>query len=210
MRPLAQSDGHDPPGLIGELVPSITAMVDEIVVGFEDAIGEPVVAHELPDVLDWVELGGFRRQGDDGDVGGHGEARRHVPTGLIDQEHGVCAGRDGLGYLGEMQVHRLGIAGRQDQGRALALLGADRAEDVGRGGTLVTRSAGTRAALRPAAGDLVLLADPSLVLEPNLYCLDVDRLPARDCLQARGEVFLKSSITPSTCAWWRGRAESLR
>ena len=42
MRPLAQSDGHDAPGLIDELVPSVTAMVDEIVVGFEDAIGEPL------------------------------------------------------------------------------------------------------------------------------------------------------------------------
>ena len=47
MRPLAQSDGHDAPGLIDELVPSHTAMVDEIVVGFEDAIGEPIVAQEL-------------------------------------------------------------------------------------------------------------------------------------------------------------------
>jgi len=27
-------------------------MIEEIVVGFEDAIGQPVVAHELPDVLD--------------------------------------------------------------------------------------------------------------------------------------------------------------
>jgi hypothetical protein len=35
---LAQSDGYDLPGLIDELVPSIAAMVDEIVVGFEHAI----------------------------------------------------------------------------------------------------------------------------------------------------------------------------
>ena len=61
MSPMAQPDGHDPPGLIGELVPSIAAMVDEIVVGFEDATGEPVVAHELPDVFHRVDLGGFRR-----------------------------------------------------------------------------------------------------------------------------------------------------
>ena len=37
---MAQSDGHDAPWLI-----------DEIVVGFEDAIGEPIVAQELPDVF---------------------------------------------------------------------------------------------------------------------------------------------------------------
>jgi hypothetical protein len=172
-------------------------MVDEIVIGFEDAIGEPVVAHELPDIFHRVELGGFRRQGDDGDVGRHGEAHRHVPAGLIDQEHGVSTWRDGLGDLREVQVHRLGVAGRQDQGRALALFRADRAEDVCRCSALIAGSARAGAALRPAAGDLVLLADASLVLEPNLYCLDADRLLARDFIQAGGEVFLKSSITPS-------------
>jgi len=99
-----------------------------------------------------------------------------------------------------MQVHRLGVAGRQDQGRALALLWADRAEDVGGGGALVTGRDGTRAALGPAAGNLVLLADPSLICEPDFYLVDVDRLLTRDCIQARGEVFLKSSITPSACA----------
>lgn len=38
--------GH-PPRLIDEPVSGITAMVDGIAVGFECAIGEPVVAHEL-------------------------------------------------------------------------------------------------------------------------------------------------------------------
>ena len=174
MRPLAQSDGHDPPGLVDELVPCLAAVVDEIVVGFEDTIGEPVVAHKLPDVFDRVELGAFRRQGDDGDVGWHDEACRHVPTSLIDQEDGVGTGRDDLGDLREVQVHRLSIAGRQDQSRALALLWADRAEDVGGGGALITGRARTGAALGPAAGDLVLLADTSLVLEPDFYLVDVD------------------------------------
>jgi len=109
-----------------------------------------------------------------------------------------------------MQVHGLGVAGRQDQGRALALFWADCAEDVGGSGALVTGRAWAGAALRPPAGDLVLLADPSLVLEPDFYLVAVDRLLARNGIQERGEVFLKSSITPSACAWWRGRAESLR
>jgi hypothetical protein len=59
---LAQSDGHDAPGLIDQVVPSLAAMIDEIVVGFEDAAGKPVVAHELPDILDRIELGAFWRQ----------------------------------------------------------------------------------------------------------------------------------------------------
>jgi len=175
-------------------------MVDEIVVGFEDAVGEPVVAHELPDVFDRVELGAFRRQSDNGDVGRHNEARRQVPASLIDQEDGVGTGRDDLGDLREVQVHRFGVAGRQDQGRALALLWADGAEDVGRGGPLITGSAGAGAALCPSAGDLVLLADTSLICEPDLYLVDVDRPFERNCLQTRGEVFLKSSIAPAACA----------
>lgn len=133
-----------------------------------------------------------------------------MPACLIDQEHSVCAGRNGQGDLDEMQVHRFGIAGGQDQGCTLALLRADRAEDVGGGGALIARRAGARAALGPPAGDLVLLADTGLVLEPDFYLIAIDRLRTRDCIQARGKTFLKSSITPSACAWWRGRAESLR
>lgn len=108
-------------------------------------------------------------------------------------------GRDRLGDLGEMQVHRLGIAGRQDQGRAFALFRADSAEDIGRGGPLVTGSAGAGATLCPSAGDLVLLADTSFICEPDFYLVDCDRPFARDCAQTRGEVFLKSSIAPA--AW---------
>jgi hypothetical protein len=67
-------------------------MVDEIVIGFEDA-------HELPDVFHRAELGAFRRQGDDGDVGRNDKPRRNVPAGLSGQEHGVSASRDGRGRL---------------------------------------------------------------------------------------------------------------
>jgi hypothetical protein len=194
---LAQSDGHDAPGLIDELVPSVAAMVDEIVVGFEDAVREPVVAQKLPDVFDRIELGAFWRQRNDGDVCGHEEAGRQVPASLIDQEDGMGSGRNRFGDLCKMQVHRLAVAGRQDQGRALALLGADRAEDIGGSGTLVARRTGAGAALRPAASDFVLLADAGLVGEPDFYCIAVDALLARDRLQTGGEVFLKSSIAPA-------------
>ena len=53
---------------------------------------------------------------------------------------------------------------------------------------------------RPAAGDLVLLADTSLICEPDFYRVDADRLLTRGCVQARGEAFLKSSIAPAACA----------
>lgn len=56
MGPLAQPEGHGAPGLLDELVPGEAAVVDDVVVGLEDAVRQPVVAHELPDGLDRVEI----------------------------------------------------------------------------------------------------------------------------------------------------------
>jgi hypothetical protein len=172
-------------------------VIDEIVVRLEDAIGDPVVAHKLPDVFDWIELGAFWRQRNDGDVGRHDEAARQVPASLIDQEDGVSRGRDRFGDLRKMQVHRLAVASRQDQGCALALLGTDRAEDVGGSGPLVARRARAGAALGPAAGDLVFLANTGLIGEPDFYRVAVDAFRARDRLQTFREAFLKFSIAPA-------------
>src|ERR1700680_1492325 len=123
-----------------------------------------------------------------------------MPSGLIDEEDGVGSWCDRLGDFREVQVHRFGIAGGQDQRHALSLFRADVAEDQGRCGSLIPRSARASPALRPPAGDLVLLADTSLVLEPNFYLADVDRFFARDFIQAGWELFLKSSMAPSACA----------
>ena len=144
-------------------------MIDDVVIGREHAVREPVVAHELPDILLRVQLGAARRQGDDGDVPGHVELVGGMPAGLIHEQHGVGAGGDRKRDLGEVEVHRLGVAERQDQPRSFALHRADRAEDVGRLGSLVVRRRRARSPLRPAACDLVLLPDPGLILEPDLY-----------------------------------------
>ena len=58
-------------------------MIDDIVVRGKDAVGEPIFAHELPDVLDRVQLGAFGWQRDDADVGRHLELAGHVLTGRI-------------------------------------------------------------------------------------------------------------------------------
>jgi hypothetical protein len=47
----------------------MAAVIDDIVVGFEDAVRKPVVAHILPDFFDWIEFRAFRRRRDNGDVG---------------------------------------------------------------------------------------------------------------------------------------------
>ena len=95
-----------------------------------------------------------------------------VPAGLIEQQHGVCAGRDGPGDLRQVQVHRLGVAAGQDEAGARAARRADRAEDVGGGGALVLRRRLGRVPRRAQRRrDRVLLADAGLIGEPDLYRL---------------------------------------
>ena len=126
-----------------------------------------------------------------------------MPAGLIDEQRGVRARRDLGGDFGQVRVHRLGVASGHDKGCALAVLGADRAEDaedIGGGGSLIFGSAWTGAALGPPAGDLVLLANARLVGEPDLYGLGGDAVLARDLVQPIGKTFLKSWVAPAACA----------
>src|SRR5665647_3911572 len=123
-----------------------------------------------------------------------------MPSGLIDEENGVGSWCDRFGDFRQMQVHRFGVAGGQDQSRALSLLRADGSEDVGRGAALIPRSAWASAALGPPSGDLVLLTNARFIREPNLYLSNIDCLFARDFIQVRCELFLKSSMAPSACA----------
>ena len=63
-------------------------MVEDVLVGFEDPVGEPVVAHVLPDILDRT----LRRQRQERNVLGHHETARQMPAGLIEEKHGMRAG----------------------------------------------------------------------------------------------------------------------
>ena len=99
----------------------------------------------------------------------------------------MTARRDGCGDLGQVQVHRLGIASRQDERCTLAKRGTDGSEDVGGSGALIGRRRGPRSA--SATGDLVLLSDPGFVGEPDLYRGRLDTLVLRDLAQDGGEIF---------------------
>src|SRR5260370_35845293 len=99
-----------------------------------------------------------------------------------------------------MEVHRREVAAGQDKGCALAVLGADGAEDIGRGGALIVRRGGPRPAPGPAPGDLVLLSDTGLVGKPDLYPGRMDRLVTRDLVHNLGEAFLKSFMGPPAAA----------
>jgi hypothetical protein len=75
-------------------------MGDDVFVGCEDPVREPVVAHELPDVLDRVQLGRSRRQWQEGDVGRDLELGGHVPAGLVEHDDGMGAWIDHDADLG--------------------------------------------------------------------------------------------------------------
>jgi transposase len=90
-----------------------------------------------------------------------------VPASLIHEQNGVGAGLDVQRNLLKMQFHGLGIAKRQDKTDGLAERGTNRAEDVGRGGSLILQGKRSRAAFGPPPRDLILLADPGFVLEPE-------------------------------------------
>ena len=104
-----------------------------------------------------------------------------MPSGLIDEDRGVCAWRDLRGDLfGQVKVHRLGVlATRHERARRLCLP-SDRSRRKCRPRRSAGRSRGAwaRAALGPTAGDLVLLPDPRLVGEPEFYRAG-DRRPSR-------------------------------
>ena len=184
-------------------------MIDYISVGFEGSVREPVVSHELPDVFDGIELRGAGRERHQCDVLGDLELVGGVPAGLIEEDDGVRAGHHLRGDLFQMPLHGLCIAPGQDEGRTDAAGRANGAEDVGRSGSLIVGCAGPGASPGPSAGDLVLLADPGLILEPDLD-LRAGGEPRSDRGYLVGEVFLNVVMVSGSWARWRGRAESLR
>jgi len=133
-------------------------------------------------------------------VGWNDQPARQMPAGLVEQQDGMLAWRDLGRDFGQMQVHRLGVACGQDEGCALAVLRADRAEDVSGGGSLVARRRRPRSAPGPTSRDLVLLADARLVAKPYFYIGWIDALVLRNFRHSGWEGFLKFSIAPSACA----------
>ena len=91
---MAASDGHNAPELIDRTDPGEAALVEDVGVGYADAVRQPVVAHELPDFLDRIELGAFRGQRQQGHGGWDDEPTGAMPPRLIEEQDGVGARRD--------------------------------------------------------------------------------------------------------------------
>ena len=70
-----------------------------------------------------LSSGHFGGSGTKRDVGRDDEPARQVPSGLVEQERRRASWRDLGCDLGEVQVHRLGVAGGQDERRPLPSLG---------------------------------------------------------------------------------------
>ena len=61
-------------------------MINDIAFGAEDAVGQLSVTHELPDVLDGVQLGAFGRERHQRNVRWYDQLVQEIPSGLVDQQ----------------------------------------------------------------------------------------------------------------------------
>ena len=89
-----------------------------------------------------------------------------MPSSSIEQQNGVCTFGDVARYLIEVELHGECVSDPCER-RAFAARRTDRAKEIGTLVTLVGRLARSRSASSPLADEAVLLADASLVLEPD-------------------------------------------
>jgi hypothetical protein len=88
VRTSLEANGRDAPQLGFEFAPCIAAVGDDVLVVSEDAVGEPVVTQELPEVFDEVEFGAARGKRQESDVVGNGGCACGMPTRLIKHQNG--------------------------------------------------------------------------------------------------------------------------
>jgi hypothetical protein len=100
-------------------------------------VGEPASAQILPDILGGVERGRSGRQRQEGGLGGGLELGGCVPSGLIQDEHGVGARSDVGADLIEMVLHALSVGALHDHGRAGLAFRTDGAEQIDAAGAQV-------------------------------------------------------------------------
>ena len=119
-----------------------------------------------------------------------------VPSGAVEQQHGVGARSNIARDFVEVKLHHVGVGVGQRQRRSDAPGWTDRAEQIGVVVTLVGRLPWPRSASGPLPDKAVLLADPSFILEP----CDRRRLgqPFEMSFQRAWKVFLNASTIRSS------------
>jgi hypothetical protein len=190
MRPSPKADGCDAPRLGFKFAPSVATVGDDIFVVFEDAVREPVVAHELPEVFDGIEFRAARGERQEGDVVGNGECTCCMPASLIEDQNAMGIRADCGGDDFQMLCHGMAIGPRHDQTSSLAVVWADSTKQPHRSCALIFGGAGPRSPLGPSSGQLCLLPYAGFVLEPDFEGLLAHFFS--DLLERAGEVFLKA------------------
>lgn len=99
--------------------------------------------------------------------------------------------------FGQVTGHHVGVGGGQHQGGADTTGRTHGAEDVGPFVASILGTAGTRALARPAPRQGAVLADPGLILPPQLDRLVAGRL-GDGCRDQVGEVFLCASTASAS------------
>ncbi len=115
-------------------------------------------------------------------------------------------GSDVAADLVEMHLHGAHVGEGEHEGGALGCHGADGAEQVSIGVSLIGGQAWSGAGLCPNSRPAVLLSQSGLVLEPDLDPLGLGQTGYVGGQCAR-EVFLNASITHSSCLGCRGRPQ---
>lgn len=134
-----------------------------------------------------------RGQQDWRDLFWDGEHIGRVPSRAVHNQDGLGARRDVAGYLIKMQLHRIRVGPRRSDGGAFAMRWTERAELIGVLVALVSRLSRSGPGFRPLSNDAVLLADPSLVFEP-----DFDRRRLGHASQMRVQRILDVCFNTST------------
>jgi hypothetical protein len=121
-----------------------------------------------------------------------------MPTCAVENNDGMAARRDAARDFDEVQVHRIGVGVRKNEGCSGVAGRTDRAEQIGPIVTLIAWSSRTAAAFGPDAAQRALLADAGFILPPEFdrLCLRAVRDAGRDQI---GKVFLCACCAAASC-----------
>ena len=107
---------------------------------------------------------GAREGGNRCDVFGHVELARDVPSGPVEEQHGVGALGDIARDFVEMKLHHVGVGARQSRSCSGTARRTDRAGQIGVVVALVGGLSGPSSPPGPGADEAVLLANSGLIL----------------------------------------------
>lgn len=122
----------------------------------------------MPDEFDGVELGGARRQMDEGDVVRDLEAGAVMPAGAIEDQGDMDLIGQLLAEIAELSVHCFGVGHGHQPSIALSRLGTAGAEQIDELVIGLPGRPGPAAGIGPDPAVAALLAEAGFILKPEL------------------------------------------